>query len=227
MKTSHLPYSPSPIIPSILTDSPQKFEQRLEFARKVGTVHVDFIDNQFCSGATLAIAEWPPLAVKYAEVHLMVTDPLAYLELIAKKGATRAVVHIESKFDLTELRNRARELDLLLGFAVNPETDLVTLKPVLDTNTYIQVMGVHPGQSGQKIVEGIAEAINYLQTSTLRPLIITVDGGVTAENIIKLRKSGAGFFVEAHTIYEGTDWPKNYQHMLGLVADKQLERTER
>src|SRR5690348_16723098 len=119
----------SPIILSILSAQMAEFAERLDIARKTTkAVHLDVIDNDFCEGRTLPIDEWPKLNIDYSEAHLMVKNPLALLEQLAKQKVIRVIVHIESNFDAAELSRRAKELDLLLGFAVNPDTDLDRLR---------------------------------------------------------------------------------------------------
>lgn len=212
--------SPSPIIPSILVTNRAEFDARLEFAHQgARSAHIDVIDGEFCSGETLAIEEWPELDLDYAEAHLMVVTPLPYLEKVASKNVTRAIVHAESTFDLEQLTKTARELDLLLGFAVNPDTDLAKLRNLLDTNAYIQVMGVHPGASNQSLIDQTPTAINYLKKSTAKRLIISVDGGVSSGNAQNLTLAGANYLVASHALFHDSNWAENYQQLLGSIKN--------
>lgn len=214
-------YSRSPIIPAILTTSPQDFTNKLDFARTIGAVHLDVIDGQFCPGEALPVAKWPDLNIEYAEAHLMVIDPIKYLADVAAKGVTRAIVHIEAKFDFTQLQQQAREQDLLLGFAVNPDTDLVELRRFLDTNSYIQIMGVDPGYSGQAMYPQTTMAVSYLRKSSAHRIQLSVDGGVNAETIDQLQAAGANFFVENQAIFYRRPYQDNYEQMLKVIQTKQ------
>ena len=149
----------------------------------------------------------------------MVKDPINYLEELAKHNITRAIIHIESRFDITELRNKARELDILLGYAINPETNLALLKPYFETNAYFQVMGVTPGNSNQAQIDQTPLAVAFLRKSTLQHIIISVDGGVSEQNVDRLRRSGADYLVSTHAIFTTGDWQENYNKLTSLSED--------
>jgi ribulose-phosphate 3-epimerase len=215
-------HSKGPIIPAILASKKDYFDKELAFARKVGSVHLDVIDGEFCTGMALPIEKWPDkIDVAYAEAHLMVKEPLDYLEKLSEKGIARAIVHLESHFDLIVLRNRARELDILLGFAVSPTTDLIEIKPILDTNAYIQLMGVEPGATGQPMIDQTPLGVSYVRKTTSRQVLISVDGGVTRDNIQKLHQNGADYFIASHAIFGGGDFQENYDQLVALVAQKE------
>ena len=202
------------IIPACLVTNKRDFTKRLEFARKVGnSFHVDVIDRDFVTGEAMSVDKWPMIDIEYAEAHLMVKSPVAYLAPLKTKGVTRAIVHVESEFDLEELATEARVNDILLGFAVNPDTDLTTLPKYFVISNYIQVMGVTPGKIGQHQQPQTALAVSYLHKLPNR-LTITVDGGVNIDNIAEMRASGADNVVCSAALYEEGAWPENYQALL-------------
>ncbi len=214
--------SKTPIIPAALVTNEQAMLERLEFARKNSdSIHIDVIDGQFCDGATLPVEQWPELNIGYAEAHLMVKEPLNYLEKIRAKGVTRALVHVESDFNVEKLVNEARRVDVLLGFAINPDTDLEKLRPLYNVSSYFQIMGVHPGRIGQVMLDTTPLAIAYVRrTSSNHRLTITVDGGVTVEHIAALKKAGADHFVSSAAIYEGEkSWQENYDELMRAAND--------
>lgn len=202
------------IIPACLVTNKGDFTKRLEFARKVGnSFHIDVIDRDFVAGEAMSVDKWPLIDIEYAEAHLMVKSPVAYLAPLKTKGVTRAIVHVESEFDLEELATEARVNDILLGFAVNPDTDLTTLPKYFVISNYIQVMGVTPGKIGQPQQPQTALAVSYLHKLPNR-LTITVDGGVNIDNIAEMRSSGADNVVCSAALYERGQWPENYQVLL-------------
>ena len=212
--------SAEPIIPAVLAQSLEEFNYKLEFGRAVGSVHLDVINEDFVSGFSLPIESWPDkINVRYSEAHLMVSNPISYLEKIKKHGICRAIVHVESTFDQTELLNKARELDLLIGFAVNPDTDLIKVKTLLSANGYIQVMGIHPGRANQEMIEQTPLAVSYLRKTISRQVYISIDGGVTVENVPKLIRAGASYFVTTHALFADGDPKENYQKLLGTTKE--------
>lgn len=211
-------HSRNPIIPAVLDISEAEFLKKLEFAKKVGAAHFDVIDQDFVEGAALPIEDWPTkIEIEYSEAHLMVRRPIDYLEELSKHGIGRAIVHVESEYIIEELQQRARDLDILLGYAINPDTDLLKVKPLLSTNAYIQLMGVHPGHANQEMIDQTPMAVNYIGKSTVRQIFISVDGGVTAENIPELKKAGAQYFISTHALFAEGDWQENYDKLLAAA----------
>jgi ribulose-phosphate 3-epimerase len=207
------------VIPACLVTTKSEFTKHIEFARKVGnSLHVDIVDPNFVEGNSLPIEDWPLIDIEYCEAHLMVSDPLQYLSKAKAKGVTRGIIHVESAFDLDELVTEARVNDILLGFAVSPETDLTTLRRFFSVSPYIQVMGIHPGRTGQTQLPNTSLAVSYLNKLPYR-LTITVDGGVNLENISELKQAGADFVVATTAIYEEGDWKENYSALLKKASE--------
>ncbi len=211
-----------PVIPGDLVITKAEFEKRLLFAREnSGAIHIDVSDGEFVKEKALSIDEWPALDIEYSEAHLMVNSPLAYIPKMKKVGVVRSIVHIESFFDLDELVELARHEDMLLGFAINPDTDLEYLKPFLEVGNYVQVMGIDPGKTGQQLLEQTPLAITYLRRIPRKRLTITVDGGVHLNNIQDLLEAGANYFIASSAIYNKGNWATNYKHMLQKVENAQ------
>lgn len=210
--------SKSPVIPAILTSDPEEFAEQVKLAKELANaVHLDVIDGRFCQGRALKIEEWPDFKVNYSEVHLMVEKPLDYLDKLADKKITRAILHVESDMALEDIAKKARELDILLGFAVNPDTDLVDLRKPMAISQYIQTMGVEPGAHGRKLSSLVKTAISYLHHVPPQQIIISVDGGVTKDNIHELKKLGASYFVSNSAIFGEGDHHQNYQALLDAL----------
>ncbi|OGD60826.1 hypothetical protein A3A71_02865 [Candidatus Berkelbacteria bacterium RIFCSPLOWO2_01_FULL_50_28] len=209
--------SKSLILPGCLVLSEESFLARLEFARATTqSIHVDVVDNDFVKGHTLPIEEWPELDLGYSEAHLMVRSPQSCFSALKAKKVTRAIVHVESEFDIESLERDARRLDILLGFAVNPDTDLATSKPLLRVSNYIQIMGVTPGKTGQPQLPQTVSAVSYFRAFDHHS-IISVDGGVNASNVAKLKSAGANYFIASSGIYDNHDWQESYRELLEAV----------
>jgi len=209
--------SRSQIIPASLVETKEELIERIKFACKTSnSLHIDVIDKQFSPGSALDVEKWPLIDLEYSEAHLMVKKPLNYLPQLKVKGVTRAILHVESDFDLEEVATEARVNDILLGFAVNPETDLTTLRKYFSHSTYIQVMGVSPGYVGQEQLPQTTLAVSYLKKLPYR-LTITVDGGVTTENAGELIQAGADYLICSKALYHIGDWQDNYNQLKGIA----------
>lgn len=214
--------SRSPIIPAIFSDNPSIFKERLEFAETVvRAAQFDVLDGEFCRGDdNMAMEAWPKFNLEYSEAHLMVKHPIDYLEKLAAKKITRALVHVESEFNLEELRTKARELDILLGFSINPDTDLAKLRQYFEVSNYIQLMGVVPGHTGQRMLDTTVSAVSYLKRIPNQRLYIVVDGGVTAENARELVDAGANFLVATTALFSSGDPKENYEKILASLEEE-------
>ena len=149
-------------------------------------LHVDVMDGKFVDNFNFKPADLPEilkLSNMVLDVHLMVENPVPYIEKIKKLNVKYITTHVE-------LEDKMKYIDLIhsygigAGLAINPETDVKKLYPYLDKIQYVIVMGVHPGQGGQKLIpETVLKIIKLQEMKKDRKLDfeICIDGGVNAE----------------------------------------------
>jgi ribulose-phosphate 3-epimerase len=173
------------------------------------TLHVDVMDGHFVPNLSMgpAICAGVRGAVDaFIDVHLMVTDPLAYLDPFAAAGANHCTGHIEVLDAPLEFRDRCHALGMSAGIAINPETPLEALDGVADAFDLVLVMSVHPGFSGQSFIPGVLEktrAIAARQTANQR---LEMDGGISPANAEAVRDAGCDVLVAASAIFGGDDY---------------------
>ncbi|MHC4793164.1 MAG: ribulose-phosphate 3-epimerase [Planctomycetota bacterium] len=173
------------------------------------TLHVDVMDGHFVPNLSMgpAICAGVRGAVDaFIDVHLMVTDPLAYLDPFATAGANHCTGHIEVLDAPLEFRDRCHALGMSAGIAINPETPLEALDGVADAFDLVLVMSVHPGFSGQSFIPDVLEktrAIAARQTSNQR---LEMDGGISPANAEAVRDAGCDVLVAASAIFGGDDY---------------------
>ena len=173
------------------------------------TLHVDIMDGHFVPNLSMgpAVCRGVRRAVDaFIDVHLMVTDPLAYLEPFAEAGANHCTGHVEVLEAPFEFRDRCHELGMSAGIAINPETPLEALDGVAEAFDLVLVMSVHPGFSGQAFIEDVlskTRAIAARQTPTQR---LEMDGGISPANAQAVRDAGCDVLVAASAIFGGDDY---------------------
>ena len=133
------------------------------------------------------------------DLHLMIKDPEYKLQWIGIKPTDIVSIHYESSFQVQ------RVLDWLVPFgckrflAINPATPINSLEEVLDYIDGINLLMVNPGFAGQKIVPSTMrkaqKVADLLRREHREDITIEVDGNITPENAMKLRKIGASIFV--------------------------------
>jgi ribulose-phosphate 3-epimerase len=196
------------LIPAILCHDAIEFAQKMRKVEgMVEYLQVDCMDGKFVpdvtwyDGVGVATMATP---TKY-DLHLMVMDPVAVLEEWKHvPTVARATFHIEAVADapgiITEILRRGLEPCV----AINPETPLARITPLLHSVESVLVMGVHPGASGQQLVPGTIARIAELR-ALMPDLPIAVDGGVTIGNAPGLIEAGATRLIAASALYKSKD----------------------
>lgn len=132
------------------------------------------------------------------DVHLMVTDPLDYVERLAACGVERACAHLDCFRDPGAFLEALEERGIKKGLALSPGDGAERLGPWLERLDYVLVMLVSPGFSGQQprpeLFEKVAE-LDRLRRERGLSFLIEVDGGVSWENAGPLVERGADILV--------------------------------
>ena len=171
------------------------------------SIQVDVMDGHFVANLALgpqvctAVAAHTKLPV---EAHLMVEQPMQFLQAFAEAGATYLVGHIEVLPDPAAFTERVRKLGKRPGFAINPETPTSRLIPYLALADLIVVMGIHPGAGGQTFMPSTLETLRRLRAARTGELPrLQLDGGVNGVTVRPIIQAGAdavigGSFVFRH-----------------------------
>ncbi len=148
-------------------------------------IHFDVMDGHFVNNLSfgLPVLEGLRKALPDAffDVHLMITDPLAYVGEFAAAGASCITFHVEANSDIAATIAAIRALDCGAGLSLNPVTPVESLFPYLDDLALVLVMGVTPGHGGQPFQPSALEKLRKLRSECQRRGIhpdLSVDGGV-------------------------------------------------
>ena len=150
-------------------------------------LHVDVMDGEFVENKNFEPLDLVRLLVpvkKPLDVHLMVVDPIKYINAIKDLNILNITVHAELEKNLGELIDYIHSYGIGAGLAINPETPVKKIKRYLDDVQYVIVMSVHPGKGGQKLIEETTSKLKELKDLKKEyglKLEICVDGGVNKE----------------------------------------------
>ena len=198
------------IAPSILSADFTRLGEEIAACESAGAgwLHIDVMDGHFVPNITMGpfIVEACRRVTKLPlDVHLMIEKPERHLEAFAKAGASRINVHVETCPQLQETLQQIKSLGCEAGVALNPDTPVGAIEAVMLQADLILVMSVYPGFSGQGFIPGsvmrVAEIRKKLDALS-SPAWIEVDGGVTVENVRKLKDAGATSFVAATAVFK-------------------------
>jgi ribulose-phosphate 3-epimerase len=187
--------------------------------------HFDIGDGHFIDPVTMGpivLQGISPLIHKFEGVidcHLMVDDPEHHFEMVKKAGGDSVTFHAEACEEPWKAIKLARDLDLGVGVAFNPETKVADAVGASIGADLVLCMSIHPGYSGQAFMPESLERIRELREQLHPNLFVQVDGGVGEDNIADLRRAGATLAVAGTSIFGREDYPRAYRQLVKAFAE--------
>jgi ribulose-phosphate 3-epimerase len=185
-------------------------------------VHIDVMDGQFVPSLSVGlpvVRTLRPYTERMFDVHLMIEEPIRFVDEFAEAGADIITVHAEACKHLDRTIDRIKERGLLAGVALNPATPLETIRYVLPKTDMVLVMTVNPGYGGQKLIPYTVEKVAELRRLLIKNGLkadIEVDGGVTLDNVGSLLDAGANIIVAGSAVFRG-DIRQNTKDFLEIL----------
>lgn len=165
-------------------------------------IHVDMMDGVFVGDANYSVSDLKKIfkdTTKPLDVHMMVCSPNKYVKDFTKlKNVTYLTLHYESHRRPIDVINMIRHTNMKVGIAINPETKVSHIVPLLNHIDQVLVMSVKPGKGGQKFMEEILykiETLKDIREENNYHYIISVDGGINEETAKLCKDSGADMVV--------------------------------
>ncbi|MCF7791532.1 MAG: ribulose-phosphate 3-epimerase [Victivallales bacterium] len=178
-------------------------------------LHLDIMDGHFVPNLTIG----PPLIKsirKYSglifDAHLMITDPLKYVESFVNAGADHITFHVESNNSPREVIEKVKYYNKTAGISIKPKTSVESVLPYLSEVDMILVMTVEPGFGGQKFMPDMMDKVRVLREkikSANSNVHIQVDGGINEETVKTAFDNGANNFVAGTSVF---------RHPMGVKA---------
>ncbi|MDY4208368.1 MAG: ribulose-phosphate 3-epimerase [Lachnospiraceae bacterium] len=212
------------LAPSILSADFKVLGQEMQKTAENGAryLHFDVMDGMFVPSISFGM---PVLASihnatnQLMDVHLMVQEPIRYIEAFQKAGADLVTIHLEACEDVEATITTIHECGMKVGLSICPETDAKMVLPYLSEVDMILVMSVHPGFGGQKFIPESLEKIRKIRdmiTEHGLSVDIQVDGGICLANVRDVLDAGANIIVAGSAVFNG-DPEKNTKDFMEIL----------
>ncbi|NRA36770.1 MAG: ribulose-phosphate 3-epimerase [Planctomycetes bacterium] len=199
------------ILPSLLSADFAHLGDELTRCKEAGAkiVHVDVMDGHFVPNLTLG-----PLLVEamrretdlFLDVHLMMTDPLDYVDAFRGAGSDAITIHVEAvgPRNMHDAIQKVRDTGAKVGLAFNPDTDPELWFPFMESVDLVMFMTVYPGFGGQSFIPQVRAFIQKTRAA-FPDLDIQVDGGLNRETIPLVVADGANLLVTGNAFFKDPD----------------------
>ena len=176
-------------------------------------IHVDMMDGVFVENSNFTVQDLKKMfknTKKKLDVHMMVCSPNKYVKDFAKMpNVEYLTLHCESHRRPIDVINMIRHTPLKVGLALNPETKVSHIVPLLNHLDQVLVMSVKPGKGGQKFMEEILykiETLKELREQNGYHYVINVDGGINEETAKLVKEAGADMVVSGSYVCKSDDY---------------------
>lgn len=213
------------LAPSILAADFTKLSQQIR-AVELGNcdfIHCDIMDGQFVPNITfgpMIVSAVKKITKIPLDVHLMINSTQNLIPKFAEAGASIITIHQENNDHLDGIIQQIKELNIKAGVAINPATPVETLLPILPNVDLVLVMSVNPGFGGQRFIEYTLDKIiqlDNLKKNNNYKYYIEVDGGITKENIQKVKNAGCNIIVAGTSVFGNEDITKATVELKNLI----------
>jgi len=200
------------LAPSILAADFTRLGEEIKETEKGGAeyLHFDVMDGMFVPSISFGMPVLQSIrkaSEQFYDVHLMIQEPIRYIEEFTAAGADSITIHLEACEDVGATLKKIRACEVKAGISICPDTPVADLEPWLDKVDMVLIMTVHPGFGGQKFIPSSLDKIRDLRQMLGEKGLnvdIQVDGGIYATNVAEVLTAGANVIVAGSAVFKGS-----------------------
>ncbi|MFV0246654.1 MAG: ribulose-phosphate 3-epimerase [Mycoplasmatales bacterium] len=197
------------VAPSILASDFLNLEQEIIRLNNsdCDMLHLDVMDGIFVPNITFGydlVSKINKVSTKPLDCHLMIIDPIKYIEHFAKAGADIITFHYESNSDVLETICQIKKHNVKIGLSIKPDTDIKEIEHYLELLDLVLIMSVEPGFGGQSYIDSASDKLSrlrQLKEENNYHYIIQVDGGINQDTYQEAISSGAECLVAGSYLF--------------------------
>ena len=213
------------IAPSLLSADFMNLSSELRRLSGAGAqiLHLDVMDGHFVPNITFGYNLLESISRENnafghrkmtLDVHLMMTNPLRYIDDFCKAGADMLTIHAECGDPIEECLSKIERNGVIPGISVKPATPADAIAPYINSIGCCLVMTVEPGFGGQKLMEDCLPKIGQVRAMAGdKDIIISVDGGVNLANCKAVADCGADILVAGNAVFAGPDMNRAFKEL--------------
>ena len=198
------------IAPSVLTADFTNLESELKSIDNADFIHIDIMDGNFVPNISFGPAINRQIAEKSTvklDVHLMVLDPIKWIDEFSHENVEYITVHYESN-DFIKAIDLIRKNNKKVGITIKPNTPVSSIEPYLNVVDLVLIMSVEPGFGGQKFMPEMLDKVRLLKK--LREdnnynYIIEIDGGINKDTYLSAKEAGVDLAVVGSYLFNQKD----------------------
>lgn len=198
------------LAPSILSADLTRLRDQIKIVEQNGAdlIHVDVMDGHFVPNLTfgpMMVEAVKRVTTLPVDAHLMVNDPMKFIDWFAKVKPRYITIHQEACVHLDRAVNHIKNSGCRAGVSINPATPVETIRHLLNNVDLVLVMSVNPGFGGQSFIPYTLQKIQALarmRQEMKASFLIEVDGGINAQTAPQVLQAGADILVAGNAIFK-------------------------
>lgn len=188
-------------------------------------LHIDVMDGVFVPNISFGAPVYKTIRKStdmVFDVHLMITDPIRYIDDFVKAGADIVNFHVEATDDPMAVIEKIKSYGVKTGITIKPKTPVSAIEPYLGLVDLVLVMTVEPGFGGQKLMPDCLKKVTELKELRDKngyKYEIEADGGIGAGNVREVLEAGTDVIVAGSAVFGAEYIHKAAKDMLDIIRE--------